>query len=111
MLLVDLFQPTPRDPFGIHKAIWDEILEEDFAFPQGMDRLVASYEMGSQRTAYIEPVAVGDVLPDMPLFLTEGTHIRVPLESTYQSAWEASPEEMRLAVETGVLPQPDELGD
>src|SRR5205823_1432932 len=24
LLVVDLFPPTPRDPQGIHKAIWDE---------------------------------------------------------------------------------------
>ena len=35
VLIVDLFPPTPRDPFGIHKAIWDEIEEEDFTFPRG----------------------------------------------------------------------------
>ncbi len=26
VLIVDLFPPTPRDPFGIHKAVWDEII-------------------------------------------------------------------------------------
>ena len=35
VLIVYLFPPTPRDPFGIHKAIWDEIEEEDFSFPWG----------------------------------------------------------------------------
>ena len=52
-----------------------------------------------------EPVAVGDALPDMPLFLTNDLHVTVPLESTYQTAWDASPEELRLAVETGVVPE------
>ncbi|MCI0639042.1 MAG: DUF4058 family protein, partial [Gemmataceae bacterium] len=33
VLVIDLFPPTPRDPLGIHKAIWDEFKEEDFAFP------------------------------------------------------------------------------
>src|SRR4051812_15220232 len=27
LLVIDLFPPTPRDPHGIHKAIWDEIEE------------------------------------------------------------------------------------
>lgn len=107
VLIVDLFPPTPRDPFGIHKAIWDEIEEEDFTFPQGKDRVLASYETGGVRAAYIEPVAVGDQLPDMPLFLTNNLHIRVPLEPNYQATWDASPEEMRLAVETGIMPEPD----
>ena len=107
LLLVDLFPPSPRDPFGIHKAIWDEIHEEDFLFPPGKDRILASYEMGGVRIAYVEPITVGDPLPAMPLFLVQGEHIRVPLEPTYMSTWAASPEDMRIAVETGVMPDPD----
>jgi hypothetical protein len=57
--------------------------------------------------AYVEPITVGDMLPDMPLFLAADMHIRVPLEPTYCAAWDASPEELRTAVETGVLPEPD----
>ncbi len=107
VLVIDLFTPTQRDPFGIHKAIWDEIVEEDFAFPDGKNRILASYETGRERAAYVEPVAVGDRLPDMPLFITNALHVMVPLEPTYQATWDASPEELRIAVETGVIPAPD----
>jgi Protein of unknown function (DUF4058) len=107
VLIVDLFPPTPRDPYGIHKVIWDEIVEEDFAFPDGKDRILASYETGGERVAYIEPVAVDDELPDMPLFLTNDLHVKVPLEPAYQTTWNASPEELRVAVETGVVPEPE----
>jgi hypothetical protein len=65
------------------------------------------YEIGGVRAAYVEPVAVGDILPNMPLFLANGFHIMVPLEPTYQATWDASPEELRLAVETGEIPDPD----
>ena len=37
VLIVDLFPPTQRDPYGIHKVIWDEIVEEDFTFVDGKD--------------------------------------------------------------------------
>jgi hypothetical protein len=107
LLIVDLFPPTPRDPLGMHKVIWDEITEEDFTFPEGKDRILASYETGGVRAAYVEPVGVGDRLPDMPLFLANSWHIAVPLEPTYQATWDASPEEMRWAVETGELPEPE----
>lgn len=107
VLIVDLFPPTPRDPAGIHKAIWDEIEEEAFEFPPGKDRIVVSYESGREKVAYIDPVAVGDLLPDMPLCLASQLHIEVPLETTYQATWEALPEEMRTAVETGEMPDPD----
>jgi len=107
VLIVDLFPPTARDPFGLHKAIWDEIVDEAFALPEGKDRILVSYKTGGERAADIEPVAVGDTLPDMPLFLTNDLHVMVPLEPTYQATWEASPKSLRLAVETGIVPAPE----
>lgn len=107
VMIVDLFPPTPRDPFGIHKAVWDEIEEEDFALPEGKDRILVSYQSGAERVAYVEPVGVGDELPDMPLFLAGDLHVMTPLEVTHRAAWEAGPEALRLAVETGVVPAPD----
>jgi hypothetical protein len=107
VLVIDLFPPTPRDPLGIHKAVWDEFKEDDFTFPSGKDRILVSYEAGDDLAAFVEPIAVGDVLPDMPLFLGRGWHVKTPLEPTYQATWEASPEELRTAVETGVVPEPE----
>jgi hypothetical protein len=86
----------------------DEIEEEGFAFPPGKDRILASYQTGGERVAYVEPIAVGDKLRDMPLFLTNDFHVLVPLESTYLATWNASPEEFRTAVESGVIPAVDE---
>jgi hypothetical protein len=35
VLLIDLFPPSARDPFGLHALIWDEIgADEPFAFPR-----------------------------------------------------------------------------
>lgn len=107
VLVVDLFPPTSRDPFGIHKAIWDEFVDEPFPLAGGKDRIVASYKSGTERVAYVEPVAVGDKLPDMALFLSCDLHVSAPLESTYRTAWDASPFELRTAVETGVMPEQD----
>lgn len=105
VMVVDLFPPTSRDPFGIHKAIWDEFVDEPFAFPQGKDRIVVSYKAGVERVAYIEPLALGDALPEMALFLSSEFHVATPMESSYATAWEASPQELRAAVETGFVPQ------
>jgi len=106
VLIVDLFPPTPRDPNGLHKLIWDEIGDEAFEFPTGQDRLLASYQAGREKVASLEPLAIGDTMPDMPLFLTTETHIRIPLEATYRSTWESLPNELRNAVATG-LPTAD----
>jgi hypothetical protein len=47
------------------------------------------------KKAYVEPVAVGDAMPDMPLFLEPERHVRTPLEATYQATWEALPHEIK----------------
>jgi hypothetical protein len=107
LLIIDLFPPTPRDPDGIHQRIWDEIGEDRFAFPASKNRTLSSYQAGREKVAYVQPIAVGDLLPEMPLFLWEGKHVKVPLEPSYHSAWNDTPEIVQRAVETGVLPDFD----
>jgi hypothetical protein len=91
LLVVDVFPPGPRDPHGICKAIWDEILEEELDLPADRPLTMASFEAGPERVAYLEAVAVGDILPDQPLFLRPGIYVPAPLEATYQTAWAAFP--------------------
>jgi hypothetical protein len=99
VLVIDLFPPNKRVPHGIHKAIWDEIEEEDFQLPPGKPLVVASYDAGPPRIAYVEPVGVGDVLPDMPLFLKPDFYVPSPLESTYQARWEHFPTPLKRLLE------------
>jgi len=91
LLIVDLFPPGPCDPQGIHKAIWDEFVDSDFTLSPDKPLILASYSGGPTKEAFVDPVAVGQKLPDMPLFLTQHVYVPVPLEATYQSAWEAVP--------------------
>jgi hypothetical protein len=91
LLVIDLFPPSPRDPQGIHKALWDEFVEEDFALPPEKPLTLAAYDAGPPRVAYVEPVAVGDVLPAMPLFLKPEFYVPAPLEATYQATWNVFP--------------------
>jgi hypothetical protein len=91
LLIVDLFPPNRRNPQGIHKVIWDRIRDEPFELPADKPLTLAAYAVGSEIVAYIEPVAVGDVLPDMPVFLTPSSYVRCPLEATYQSTWDVFP--------------------
>jgi hypothetical protein len=101
LLLVDLFPPGRRDPQGIHGALWAEFADEPaFALPPDKPLTLAAGSAGLTRRAYVEPVAVGDLLPDMPLFLTPDEYVEVPLEKTYSSAWEAVPRRWRDVLET-----------
>jgi hypothetical protein len=101
LLVIDLFPPTPRDPQGLHKAIWDEILEEPFELPPDKPLTLAAYSAGPMLTAYLKPVAVGDVLPDMPLFLEPERYVPAPLEATYETTWADCPAPLKDAVISG----------
>jgi hypothetical protein len=98
LLVIDLSPPTPRDPHGIHKAIWDEIDEQPFELPPDKPLTLAAYSAGPIKEAYVEPVAIGDVLPDMPLYLEPDRYVPVPLEWTYQTTWAVCPAELKEAV-------------
>jgi hypothetical protein len=91
LLLLDPFPPGPRDPNGIHAAIWEEVQDEPFRLPPDKPLTLVAYECELITRAYIEPVAVGDVLPQMPLFLVPNGCVRVPLEATYQTAFVVLP--------------------
>jgi hypothetical protein len=108
LLVIDLFPPGPRDPQGIHKAIWDEFLEEDVALPPDKPLTLAAYDAGPERVAYVEFVAVGDVLPEMPLFLKPGFYVRAPLEATYQATWQAFPAPLKSLLEGPTVKPPAE---
>lgn len=95
LLIVDLFPPSRRDPQGLHKVIWDRLADDDFALPADKRLTLASYAAGEEIAAYLELVAVGDALPDMPVFLTPEHYVMCPLEETYRTAWEQFPAPLR----------------
>lgn len=108
LLVIDILPPTPRDPQGMHKAIWDEFEEEPFELPPGKSLTLAAYVAGDlftgiETTAYVEMIGVGDPLPDMPAYLDRSGYVPVPLEATYQAAWATCPADLRELVETGKL--------
>lgn len=95
LLLVDLFPPTPRDPVGIHKPVWDPFKQEPFDLPADKPLTLAAYSAGYEKVAYVENVGVGDQLPDMPLFLTPERYVPCPLEATYQQSWAVFPRALK----------------
>lgn len=92
LLIVDMFPPTPLDPDGIHRVIWGAGTEGDFALPSDRRLTCVSYVGYPGPAVYLEPVAVGDPLPEMPVFLTRQVYVPVPLEATYLAAWESVPD-------------------
>ena len=86
----------PDDPQGIVQAIWDELGGESLG-TRPADKLltVAAYDAGNELTAYVDALAVGDLLPDAPLFLAPGWYVNVPLEQTYTASWDVTPKPIR----------------
>ncbi len=99
LLVIDLIPPGKRDPNGLPQLIWDQISEDDLSLPPDKPLSLTSFDSGSDQVVYVETVAVGDVLPDMPLFLTTGVHVKAPLESSYQLAWSQFPDPLKPLLE------------
>jgi hypothetical protein len=92
LLVVDLQQPGPFDPKGLHAAIWEYLFGTSPDAPPDQPRTLVSYRAEPLVTAYVEPIALDKPLPDMPLFLDAAWYVNVPLEETYMSAWAGLPE-------------------
>ena len=95
LLIVDLFPPSKRDPQGIHKLIWDRIRDEPYELPPTKPFTLAAYSAGPAIEGYIENVGPGDVLPDMPIFLTPNRYVPCPLEATYGQSWAVFPKALK----------------
>jgi hypothetical protein len=93
LLLVDLFPPGRHDPHGMHGFIRQRLEQSDepYDLPADEPLTLASYAAGPQVEVYLEHVAVGAALPEMPLFLRPDRYINVPLEPTYQAAYHGMP--------------------
>lgn len=95
LLIVDLFPPSKRDPQGIHRTIRDELAEGPFTLPTELSRTLVSYQVDDDITAFVEPIELGEAMPDMPLFLGRDLYVLVPLERTYQATWDVCPAPIR----------------
>ena len=101
VLVVDLYPPGLHDPQGLHPLIWESMGGETPEFDPTRPLAAVSYEALGRAVesqplrAYIEPLAVGQPIPDVPLFLHPGQCVLSPLESTYCEAFAALPSRWR----------------
>jgi hypothetical protein len=102
LLLVDLLPPGRHDPCGMHGIIRQRLDESDepYDFPADEPLTLAGYAAGPQIEIYLEHVAVGSALPEMPLFLSPERYINVPVEQTYEAAFRGLPAFWRKILET-----------
>ena len=74
--------------------------EDNIALPPEQPLTCVAYLASFVPRFFLEPFAVGDSLPEMPLFLTDDIYVPIPLDATYLSAWEAVPDYWRDVLDT-----------
>lgn len=93
VLLVDLFPPGSCDPRGMHGALghWVDFSGSGCQVSLEEPLILASYRAIKAPEVFLEHLAIGQPLPDMPLFFDPGRYVNVPLETTYNAAFAAMP--------------------
>lgn len=98
VVLIDLHRPGPFDPVGIHNVIWAELGQPPVSFLDNRPFQIISYRSAGSVSSLIEPRAVGEKLPEAPLFLTPSLLVALPLERTYEGAFAALPSNLKTAL-------------
>jgi hypothetical protein len=93
LLLVDLLPPGHHDPQRMHGVIRQclDSASEAYDLPPDEPLTLASYVAGPRVEIFLEHIAIGAALPDMPLFLRPDHYVNVPLETTYAAAYRGMP--------------------
>ena len=103
-LVLDPFPPGKHDPYGMHAAIHQQLEVNDEPDPDDgpPDRdpySLVSYAAEDGVKVYLEHVKAGGELPPMPLFFQFDRYVNIPLQSTYDAAYNAMPEFWREVLE------------
>ena len=94
--IIDLLPPRAHDaPGGLIAVAAEAAGLGQLDVPAGKPLMIGAFDADRPPTLYAEPLAVGDALPDLPVFLAPGRHVAVPLSATYAAAWQATPRRWR----------------
>ena len=105
VFVIDPFPPPAHHPDGLHADIWRRATKRRkgrpvFTSPPERPLLVASYWSGPDAAAAVQPFAVGEPVPTVPLYLArDEEYVTVPLEATYAAAWPDMPKIWRDVLE------------
>jgi hypothetical protein len=91
LVLIDVHPPGPRDPQGVHGAVLSEIGTQEYVLPQERPLTAVAYVGGTVVDAFVGHYAIGEPIPQMPLFLTRENYVQVPLEAAHMAAFEDVP--------------------
>lgn len=93
--MIEIISPGNKSTRHAFRSLIEKAAGEESDLPDGKPLTVAAYESTLSVRAYVRHLAVGDLLPEMPLFLDANLCVMVPLEETYQLAFAAQPARWR----------------
>jgi len=93
VVVIDVFPPGAHDPCGIHGEIRRRLAppSDSLDVPDDQPQTLVSYVAGQPTEAYVNHMSVGEAIPETPLFLTRERYINLPLEATYNAAFQGMP--------------------
>ena len=93
--VADVFPPGRLDPNGLHAAIcadFGQPPDDGQRPPTDMPLTFASYAADAGRVeAVLNDFAVGDPVPDVPLFLTPDHYVTLPFAAAYADTYDGTP--------------------
>ncbi len=101
VMMLDMHPAGLHDPEGMHAEIWKRLDPETEVepLPDAAARTLASYRADAEIEAFLQHPRLAAPLPDLPLFLHPERYVSVPLEATYQDAYDSTPAFWRDIVE------------
>ena len=99
LVIVDILPPGKHDPHGIHSALWKYRYSESHGVTADEPLGLSSYRVDDVPYAYFQPLAVGQPLPEMPVFLIPTHYVNIPLEQTYMDSYRGVPERWKRVIE------------
>lgn len=99
LLVVDLIPPNRHNPNGMHAEIWSRFSDTPYTIADDKRLASSSYDATMPITSYVQPLAVGDEMPAMPLFLDGGYYVDLPLGTTYNNTYAKMPPRWQRVIE------------
>ena len=98
LLVIDVFPQIGGSSRRVTEAIWNAVSPTEFMLPP--ERPLTAVAFSAQRpvSAFVEPLSLGDSLPDMPLFIGPDVYVSAPLEGPYMDAFDGVPRHFRDAI-------------
>ncbi len=92
ILVIDPFPPKKHDLGGLHRLLCSELGEDNAEpLPPEQPLLAMAVDAAGECSVYAEPFAVGQPIPQMPLFLAPGQYVDAPIEEAYRVSWDVLP--------------------